>query len=559
MSWMTGFERGQRIAKGLMDTFQQAKQQGEIEKIVNDKPVEETGLTTDQNEQVFQELADGGTARDVKNEDGSFGGVAVTKPLADGVEGPAQVKTLEPQKITKYLGKEFVGGLDPAKATSLRNRALAGVITRFDPLQGIKLDAALTQTEREEQDYGDKQQVRTLQRQFTAERDPLKRAEIGRQLAALPGGGDVVKGFGDIEQANYRAVVNHARGFLAKGDVKGAMNVYNQYDNGEDGEVVELPGGGYQLNFYQGKPGDGQPTGSKSFGSLDELNTWFSDQFDPEAALKRKAEAAAKQAELRTWQAKEDYQQQGRIALEDRKAGRLRAGYKWSVDPETGEEIQVRADGGGGSSTSSGGGKKAPATPADAASSLFIQSIKEAASQFNTLTPAQISAGDAAARAAISLNPGIRPEIAASAGMAFASAQPGSTVFSWDPATNSAVEQVQTPQGLVAVNQVTHRNATARQMPPEKLKMAVESSINSLTGGDPAKRQKVVAAAFDTTGQARRALLEDAKAELMAMQQFKALSPQGKAEALRAHELNVDRALAVPLGWIRNFGQGLNK
>ena len=66
----------------------------------------------------------------------------------------------------------------------------------------------------------------------------IKRAEIGRQLAALPGGGEVVKGFGDIEQANYRAVVNHARGFLAKGDVKGAMGVYNQYDNGEDGEVL---------------------------------------------------------------------------------------------------------------------------------------------------------------------------------------------------------------------------------------------------------------------------------------------------------------------------------
>lgn len=556
MSWMTGFERGQRIAKGLMDTFQQAKQQGEIEKIVNDKPVEETGLTTDQNEQVFQELADGGTARDVKNDDGSFGGVAVTKPLADGVEGPAQVKTLEPQKITKYLGQEFVGGLDPAKATSLRNRALAGVITRADPLQGIKLDAALTQTEREEQDYGDKQQVRTLQQQFTTERDPLKRAEIGRKLAALPGGGDVVKGFGDIEQANYRAVVNHARGFLAKGDVKGAMGVYNQYDNGEDGEVVELPGGGYQLNFYQGKPGDGQPTGSQSFKSLDELRTWFNDQFEPEAAMKRKAEAAAKQAELRTWQAKEDYQQQGRIALEERKAGRLRPGYVWSTD-EDGNDIQVRA-GGPGARARSGGSGGADKTPAEQLDSIIKETIGSINSQNNPLTLDQSAMYRAVAQDALKLNPGIDPRLASQAALAFAQ-KPETAAQVWNPELGAFVEQVRLPQGYVAVNKVTFRNAGARNLQPEQLKQAVESSISSIAGNNAAKRQKVIAAAFDNTGVARRSLLDEALAGLRQMPQFKALSPQGQALALQNHEATVNRALAESLGWITNFGQDLNK
>lgn len=331
------------------DTVNKVAQDFEVAKIVNEKPIDATGLSTEQNEQVFQSLADGGTARDVQNDDGSFGGVAVSKPMPEGVGGLAPAQTLAPQKITKYLGREFVGGLDPAKAAGLRNRALAGVITKADPIQGIKLDAALTQTDREDQDYGDKQKARMLTQQFAAERDPFKRAEIGRQLAALPGGGEVVKGFGDIEKANYNAVVNHARSFLARGDVNGAMNVYNQYDNGEDGEVLELPGGGYQLNFYQGKPGgDNKPTGTKTFKNLDEVSQWYDDQFDPEAAVKRRAEQAAKQAELRTWQAKEDYQQNGRLALEDRKAGRLRPGYKWITDAD-GDTRQVRADGGGGS------------------------------------------------------------------------------------------------------------------------------------------------------------------------------------------------------------------
>lgn len=535
------------------DTVNKVAQDFEVAKIANEKPIDSFGLSTDQNEQVFQSLADGGTARDVQNDDGSFGGVAVSKPMAEGVEGPAQAKTLAPQKITTYLGREFVGGLDPAKATSARNRALASVVTKSDPIQGMKLDALLTQDERADQDYRDKQQVRTLQQRLAGESDPIKKFEIGRQLAALPGGGDVLLGFGNIEKANFNTVVNHARKYLSKGDVKGAMNVYNQYDNGEDGEVVQLPGGGYQLNFYQGKPGgDNKPTSSQSFKSLDEVTQWYNDQFDPDAAIKRRAALAEKQAELKTWQAKEDYQQNGRLALEERKAGRLRPGNVWQVDPETGEPTGAQVRPG-----AAGGKKKASDTPEDIASGAFFAAVKEASSQNNTFSPEQINLGDAASRSAIKLNPGIDPSVAATAGMLFSAAKPGSTMFAWDPSTGAAVEQVQTPQGLVAVNQVTHRNAAARGMPPEKIKVAVDSSIARLAGDDPARRQQVIAAAFDQTGKARRALLEQAKSELASMPAFKQLSPEAQKRALQLHEIRTDSELAVPLGWIKNFGQDL--
>lgn len=557
MSWAAGFERGQRIAKGLVDTYNQAKQQGEIEKIVNEKPVDATGLSTEQNEQVFQSLADGGTARDVQNEDGSFGGVAVSKPMPDDVEGPAQAKTLAPQKITTYLGKEFVGGLDPSKATSARNRALAGVITKSDPIQGMKLDALLTQTDREEQDYGDKQKVRTLQQQFTAERDPLKRAEIGRQLAALPGGGEVVKGFGDIEQANYRAVVNHARGFLAKGDVKGAMGVYNQYDNGEDGEVLELPGGGYQLNFYQGKPGDGnQPTSSKTFKTLDEVSQWYDDQFDPEAAVKRRTESATNTLKFNNEIKKA-------VAIEQAKSlvreGTLRPGYKWEVNPETGEPTGAQIPTGSGAGARSGGGRgKAEKTPAEQLDDIIKDTISGVNGQSNPLTLDQSAMYRTVAQDAVKLNPGIDPRLASQAALAFAQ-NPGTVAQVWKPELGAFVEQVQMPQGYVAVNKVTYRNAAARNLKPEQLKQAVESSISSIAGTDATKRQKVIAAAFDNTGVARRALLDEALAGLRQMPQFKALSPQGQAEALKNHELSVNQALAGSLGWITNFGQDLNK
>lgn len=539
------------------DTVNKVAQDFEVAKIVNEKPVDATGLTSEQNEQAFQSLADGGTARDVKNEDGSFGGVAVSKPMAEGVEGPAPTQTLAPQKITTYLGKEFVGGLDPAKATSARNRALAGVITKSDPIQGMKLDALLTQTDREDQEYGDKQQTRTLQKQFVAERDPFKQAEIGRQLAALPGGGEVVKGFGDIEQANYRAVVNHGRGFLARGDVKGAMNVYNRYDNGEDGEVLELPGGGYRLNFYQGKPGDGnQPTSSKTFRTLDEVLQWYDDQFDPEAAVKRRAESATN-----TLKFNNDIKKA--VAIEQAKGlvreGTLRQGYKWEVNPETGEPTGAQIPTGSGAGARSGGGRgKAEKTPAEQLDDIIKDTISGVNGQSNPLTLDQSAMYRTVAQDAVKLNPGIDPRLASQAALAFAQ-NPGTVAQVWKPELGAFVEQVQMPQGYVAVNKVTYRNAAARKLKPEQLKQAVESSISGIAGNDAAKRQKVIAAAFDNTGVARRALLDEALAGLRQMPQFKALSPQGQAEALKNHELSVNQALAGSLGWIINFGQDLNK
>ena len=218
-------------------------------------------------------------------------------------------------------------------------------------------------------------------------------------------------------------------------------------------------------------------------------------------------------------------------------------------------------DGNVGTGTGSGGKKKAPATPEDSASGLFMDAIKQTSSTQNVFSSAQINAGDTATRTAMRLNPGIRPEVAAAAGMAYAEVhnKPGSTFFSWDPNTNTAVEQVETPHGRVAVNPVTYMNAGARKMPLEQIKAAVEASLASVAGDNTERRQKLVAAAFDPTGKVRRELLNDAKAELMAMPQFKALTPQAQAEALKIHEARVNQALTNPLGWIKNHGQYLQQ
>lgn len=201
---------------------------------------------------------------------------------------------------------------------------------------------------------------------------------------------------------------------------------------------------------------------------------------------------------------------------------------------------------------------KPPKTKADIASDMYMKTI-EAAGQNTPLTAEQNAAGNTAARRATELNPGIDPSIAAQAGVLFAQAEPGKTSIRWDANTMTALEGVQTPGGWVAVNQVNHRNAVSRGMPPEQIKAAVESSIQQLTGGNPAQRQKVIRAAFDTTGKARRELLEFAKAKRMAHPEFKKLTPAQQAQDLANFERHTDGVLGASLGWIANFGQDLNK
>lgn len=215
-------------------------------------------------------------------------------------------------------------------------------------------------------------------------------------------------------------------------------------------------------------------------------------------------------------------------------------------------------DGNVGTRAGSGGKQKAEKTPAEQLDDIIKDTISGINGQNNPLTLDQSALYRTVAQDALRLNPGIEPRLASQAALNFAQ-KPESVAKVWKPELGSFVEQVATPQGYVAVNKVTHRNAAARNLRPEQIKQAVESSISSIAGTDAAKRQKVIAAAFDNTGKARRALLNEAKAELMAMPQFKALTPQAQAYAIQVQERDYDQSLSAALGWILNFGQDLNK
>ncbi|MFW9595922.1 MAG: hypothetical protein ACMV1D_10565, partial [Macromonas sp.] len=316
---------------------------------------------------------------------------------------------------------------------------------------------------------------------------------------------------------------------------------------GPDVQLRHAPdgnGGGVITAYKASDPT--KPIGTQRYKDESDLYDMTERYIDPTGYAKRVAEAKAAEAKFKR-------------EMQLRTASR---GLVLDANSDPAYYIDKPGNGrGNGSGSGDGTGTrsdKPPKTKADIASDMYMKAI-EAAGQNTPLTAEQNAAGNTAARSAMQLNPGIDPSIAAQAGVLFAQAEPGKTSFRLDASTMTALEGVQTPGGWVAVNQVNHRNAVSRGMPPEQIKAAVESSIQQLTGGNPAQRQMVIAAATDKTGKARRALLEQAKAELKAMPEFKRLPPQVQVQKLAEHERIVNDMLATPLGWISNFGQELNK
>lgn len=311
--------------------------------------------------------------------------------------------------------------------------------------------------------------------------------------------------------------------------VEAVRDIYNSDIGAGKVESVEVDPSG-KINLVAVNSITGQRV-NKSFGSPAEMFKSLGDFYrSPEI----KAAVIEQNQKLQFWRAQEDYKHQKNI-----------------------EVAQVRRGGGNGTGSSRSSGKTEK-TPAEQLDGIIKETIGGINSQNNPLTLDQSAMYRAVAHDALKLNPGIDPRLASQAALAFAQ-KPETAAQVWNPELGAFVEQVRLPQGYVAVNKVTHRNAAARNLKPEQLKQAVESSISSIAGTDPAKRQKVIAAAFDNTGVARRALLDEALAGLRQMPQFKALSPQGRAVALQNHEAAVNRALGESLGWITNFGQYLNK
>lgn len=148
MSFGAQFLAGQRFAQGLVETYRDAQQRRELDEIAKAKPVEGSEFTPEQGQQIEAAAADG------KNHigyDDKIKAYMATPKLADGEMGPAQpVEIARQAPMTEFLGKKTPGTMTPDQVANARQLAMADVISKSDPIQGMRLQREVKQGERDD-------------------------------------------------------------------------------------------------------------------------------------------------------------------------------------------------------------------------------------------------------------------------------------------------------------------------------------------------------------------------------------------------------------------------
>ena len=148
MSFGQQFLAGQRFAQGLVDTYQSAKQRRALEEIADAKPQQVDEFTAEQGEKIQQAAADPTTHIGYDN---GIKAYMATPKLTDGETGPAQpVEIARQAPMTEFLGKKTPGTMTPDQVASARQLAMADVISKSDPIQGMRLQREVKQGERDD-------------------------------------------------------------------------------------------------------------------------------------------------------------------------------------------------------------------------------------------------------------------------------------------------------------------------------------------------------------------------------------------------------------------------
>ncbi len=157
MSFAQNFALGQKIAKGLVDTYDAARQRKEFEDIQNAKPTYSEGFTAQDGDQLraiaSAKKQDGTNYYNVSaNEDGTY---RVT-PNFQVQNDAGQMVDAAPVGVGMRRVADFMGGrydaeqLTDSRLEGLRARAMADVIARTDPIRGIGLKQSIKASERDD-------------------------------------------------------------------------------------------------------------------------------------------------------------------------------------------------------------------------------------------------------------------------------------------------------------------------------------------------------------------------------------------------------------------------
>lgn len=180
MSFARNFALGQQIARTAMDTYDQARQKKEFEDIQKAKPEEFSGYTSQDGEQ----LAAIANARDAQGnpyytleaQPGGTYGIRSNFQVqgADGqMATPADVG-IQQRRVADFLGQRYdAEQLTPERMEGLRARAMAGAVSKTDPIRGMGLMQSIKAGERDDTRFDWEKQAQ-----------PLKQRAAELQLAA---------------------------------------------------------------------------------------------------------------------------------------------------------------------------------------------------------------------------------------------------------------------------------------------------------------------------------------------------------------------------------------
>lgn len=164
MSFGQQFLSGQQFAQGLIGTYRDAQQRRELEDIANSKPVQSDELTAEDSAKVQQAAAD--PTQHIGYDTGIRAYMA-TPVLADDQMGPAQpVEIARAKPMTELFGKRTDGAMTPEQVSGAKFKAVADVIAKGDPIQGMRLQREVKQGERDDKRWEREDRKATEEEEF---------------------------------------------------------------------------------------------------------------------------------------------------------------------------------------------------------------------------------------------------------------------------------------------------------------------------------------------------------------------------------------------------------
>lgn len=127
-----------------MSTMDAVAQDFELGKIANEKPVESQGYTAEQGDQLSKAAESGAQVGINYKPDGTFDSYSVAP------QGSGPASTVATQGVTDFMGNRTAGTMSESQVNNARTRAMAGVLSRTDPIKGNGLMRDVIRGERED-------------------------------------------------------------------------------------------------------------------------------------------------------------------------------------------------------------------------------------------------------------------------------------------------------------------------------------------------------------------------------------------------------------------------